>query len=51
LAEAFIPLTPEQRFPTGAIRPSHRTEINIEVPEAGEMIVPDLALKASQTEE
>ena len=45
VAEAYTPLTPEQRFRTGLIRPSHRAQVTIDVPADGELKVDDLALK------
>ena len=45
VAEAYTPLTPEQRFRSGSIRPSHRAEVTIDVPADGELKVDDLALK------
>ena len=49
-AEGYVPLTPEQRFRTGIIRPSLHAEITIEVPAEGELTVPDLTLKPSRPE-
>ena len=49
-AEGYVPLTPEQRFRTGLIRPSLHAEITIEVPAEGELTVPDLSLKPSRPE-
>jgi hypothetical protein len=43
-AEAYAPLTPEQRaggFPT----PSHRASATIDVPDSGELVVPELKLQ------
>jgi hypothetical protein len=48
VAEGYTPLTPEQRFRTGFIGPSHRAQITIEVPAEGELTVPELALKPSK---
>jgi hypothetical protein len=51
VAEAYTPLTPEQRFRTGLISPSHRTEVKIDVPADGELKVGDLDLKPSRKDE
>jgi hypothetical protein len=45
VAEAYTPLTPELYLRTGAIRPSHRAQITIDVPVDGELTVADLSLK------
>ncbi len=45
VAEGYTPLTPEQRFRTGEIGPSHRAQIRIVVPADGELTVRDLPLK------
>ena len=45
MAEAYTPLTPEQRFRSGLIAPSHRAQVTIDVPAEGELKVADLALK------
>jgi hypothetical protein len=45
VAEAFKPLTPEQRFSTGVVGPAFRAEMKVEVPVEGELKVPDLVLK------
>jgi hypothetical protein len=45
VAEAYTPLTPEQRFRSGLIPPSHRAQVTIDVPADGELRVDDLALK------
>ncbi len=49
VADAYTPLTPEQRFRTGVIGPSHRAQITIDVPADGELKVGDLALKPTWT--
>lgn len=51
VASAYMPLTPEQRFQSGAILPSYRAEIKIEVPADGELVVEDLALKPGRVDE
>ena len=45
VADAYAPLTPEQRFRTGLITPSFHAQVPIEVPAEGELKVADLALK------
>jgi hypothetical protein len=45
VAEAFTPLTPEQRVSTGIVGPAFRAEMKLEVPAEGEFAVPDLVLK------
>ena len=45
VAEAYTPLTPEQRFRTGLIAPSFRAQVTIDVPAEGELTVGDVALK------
>jgi hypothetical protein len=45
MAEAYVPLTPEQRFRSGFISPSLRSQITIDVPVDGVLTVPDLELK------
>ena len=47
-AEAFAPLTPNQRRSTGLVGPSYRAEITIDVPADGELKVDGLALKPIQ---
>ena len=44
-AEAYVPLTPEQQFRTGLIVPPYSTSAKIEVPESGELVVPELKLE------
>jgi beta-lactamase regulating signal transducer with metallopeptidase domain len=51
LARAYVPLTPEQRFRTGAILPSFQAETKIEVPAEGELVVDNLILKPSRRDE
>jgi hypothetical protein len=48
VAEAYTPLTPEQRFRTGRIDPSYRAQITIDVPPDGDLTVDNLVLKPSQ---
>jgi beta-lactamase regulating signal transducer with metallopeptidase domain len=43
-AEAYIPLTPEQRVRTGIIGPTYRAVAKIDVPDSGELVVPGLSL-------
>jgi hypothetical protein len=50
-AEAYAPLSRDQRFRTGRILPSHRAEVKIDVPAAGEHVVPDLALQPNKSGE
>lgn len=45
VAEAYLPLTPEQRVRTGLIRPPLLAELTIDVPEDGELKLADLELK------
>jgi hypothetical protein len=45
VAEAYTPLTPEQRVRTGFVGPSHRAQFTIDVPADGELKLGDLALK------
>jgi beta-lactamase regulating signal transducer with metallopeptidase domain len=49
-AEAYIPLTPEQRFRTGIIGPTYRAEVEVDVPESGELAVPNLELAVPKRE-
>jgi beta-lactamase regulating signal transducer with metallopeptidase domain/WD40 repeat protein len=51
VAEAYLPLTPEQKMRSGVISPSLRAQVEIEVPMIGELTVGDLALKAAQAGE
>lgn len=51
VAHAYTPLTPEQRFTTGFIGPSHRAEMKIEVAAEGELVVEDLQLKPGRPNE
>lgn len=51
VAEAYTPLTQEQRFRTGFIGPSYHAEMKIEVPASGELVVDDLVLKSSKVNE
>jgi beta-lactamase regulating signal transducer with metallopeptidase domain len=44
-AAAYTPLTDEQRMRTGAIGPTFSAAVAVEVPESGELAVPDLVLK------
>jgi hypothetical protein len=44
-AVAYIPLTPEQQFRTGIILPTYGATAKIEVPESGELVVPELKLE------
>ncbi|HEX5105694.1 MAG TPA: hypothetical protein VFV87_17865, partial [Pirellulaceae bacterium] len=46
--EAYVPLTPEQRVRTGIIGPTYHAKAKIEVPESGELMVPDLKLEAKR---
>ena len=48
LAEAYTPLTDRQRVRTGEIVPTYRAETTVEVPQTGEVVVPDLMLKKAQ---
>ena len=41
-AEAYVPLTDQQRFSTGFVNPVYRSEKIIEIPETGEVVIPDL---------
>jgi hypothetical protein len=50
IAEAYVPLTPEQRFRTGIIGPTYRAEIEVDVPESGELTVADLDLAVRKKE-
>jgi beta-lactamase regulating signal transducer with metallopeptidase domain len=50
IAEAYVPLTPEQKFRTGVIGPRYRAEIEVDVPESGELTVPNLVLAAGKRE-
>ncbi|MBI3863122.1 MAG: hypothetical protein HY290_14625 [Planctomycetia bacterium] len=45
IAYAFKPLTPEQMRRTGAIAPSYEAQVQIKVPDHGELTVDDLPLK------
>ncbi len=47
-AEAYVPLTPEQRFRSGFIHPTYRAEVTIDVPAEGELKVDDLIMRPSQ---
>jgi beta-lactamase regulating signal transducer with metallopeptidase domain len=44
-AAAYTPLTDEQRFTTGLIVPTFSAAVTVDVPESGELAVPDLVLK------
>jgi beta-lactamase regulating signal transducer with metallopeptidase domain len=44
-AQAYVPLTPEQQLRTGLIRPTYGVSARIEVPESGELVVPELKLE------
>ncbi|MBC7820334.1 MAG: hypothetical protein IAG10_25910, partial [Planctomycetaceae bacterium] len=44
-ASAYTPLTPEQQSRTGLIRPTYGASAKIEVPESGELVVPELKLE------
>lgn len=48
VAEAYLPLTPEQRVRSGLIQPTLQAQIEIEVPANGELTVDDLALKLAR---
>ena len=50
VAEAYTPLTPMQRKRTGIIGPSFRAETTIEVPESGDLVVPNLPLRPTNGE-
>ncbi len=43
-AEGYVPLTPQQRYSTGLITPTYTAQMTIDVPESGEVTVPDLKL-------
>jgi hypothetical protein len=45
VADAYTPLTPEQKVRSGIIGPSLRAEMPFTVPESGELTLPELALK------
>lgn len=47
-AEAFQPLTPEQKMRTGLIGPAFRAEIEVDVPAAGEVALPEIRLTESR---
>jgi beta-lactamase regulating signal transducer with metallopeptidase domain len=44
-ADAYVPLTPEQQFRTGLITPTYGASAKVEVPESGELVVPELKLE------
>jgi hypothetical protein len=44
-ADAYVPLTPEQQMRTGIIVPTYSASAKIEVPESGELVVPELKLE------
>ncbi|MDB5384707.1 MAG: blaR1 4 [Planctomycetaceae bacterium] len=50
-AGAYTPLTQEQLFRSGAIVPAFRAQIKIEISTDGELTVPELNLKRSQSDE
>jgi hypothetical protein len=45
VADAYTPLTPEQKVRSGIIGPSLHAELPITVPDSGEFTAPELALK------
>jgi hypothetical protein len=45
VAEAYAPLTPEQRFRTGVVLPTYQAQVTVDVPANGELKLGDLALK------
>lgn len=51
VATAYKSLTPEQRIRTGAILPSYRAEVKVEVPADGELNVKELVLKPNQRDD
>jgi beta-lactamase regulating signal transducer with metallopeptidase domain len=50
VAEAYLPLTPEQRVRSGMIGPSFRAQIQIEVPADAELNVGELALQPTSAD-
>ena len=44
-AVAYVPLTPEQQVRSGVIVPPYSASTKIEVPESGELVVPELKLE------
>ncbi|MCA9061441.1 MAG: hypothetical protein KDA96_00200 [Planctomycetaceae bacterium] len=45
VAEAYVPLTPEQMFRSGGILPTYRAEVTIDVPVEGEVKIDDLVMQ------
>lgn len=45
VAEAYLPLTPEQRVRSGILGPSYRAQATVDVPADGELKVEDLVLR------